>query len=96
MTRDQGNALQPGLYILHWTSGGSSFAAVGQNHYGDTWYAPTNWVMVPSYYWRDVERVESIGSAAFDVIVAHERNMAGAGKLADAPSVREKREARAG
>jgi hypothetical protein len=60
MTREQGNALEPGLYILYWQSGGSSLAAVGQNHYGDTWYTPTNWVGVPSYNWRDVARVERI------------------------------------
>jgi hypothetical protein len=32
-----------GLYVIYWTSGGSSLAAVGQDHEGNRWIAPTNW-----------------------------------------------------
>ncbi len=60
MTREEGNALSNGLYRLFWKSGGSSLAAVGRNHYGDTWYAPTNWVTPIGVYWEDVSRVEAI------------------------------------
>ncbi len=36
--------LAPGLYRLHWRSGGSSLAAVGITVDGRNWFAPTNWV----------------------------------------------------
>lgn len=32
-----------GLYIIHWKSGGTSEAAVGQMCSGRKWFAPTNW-----------------------------------------------------
>ena len=33
-----------GLYRVHWLSGGSSLAAIGQTSNGKMWIAPVNWV----------------------------------------------------
>jgi hypothetical protein len=40
----QRQVLKPGLYRLHWVSGGSSLAAVGVMAYHANWFAPINWV----------------------------------------------------
>lgn len=32
-----------GLYRIHWVSGGTSLAAIGQTRDGGRWIAPTNW-----------------------------------------------------
>lgn len=53
-------SLDHGLYILFWKDGGLSVAAVGSNESGDRWYAPTNWVSVPSYNWKPVKGVKLI------------------------------------
>lgn len=56
---DLGN-VEHGVYVLFWKSGGESLAAVGSDRSGKRWYAPTNWVSVPSYNWRLVSKVEEI------------------------------------
>jgi hypothetical protein len=43
-----------GLYELKWKKkhgGGSSFASVGRTADGTPWFAPTNWITVPSTDW---------------------------------------------
>lgn len=52
--------LKLGLYILFWKSGGLSLAAVGFDWTGKRWYAPTNWINVPSFDWDDIESVKLI------------------------------------
>jgi hypothetical protein len=37
------NSLKLGVYRVYWKSGGSSLAAIGQDHAGNRWVAPTNW-----------------------------------------------------
>lgn len=37
------HGIEPGLYIIHWKSGGSSKAAIGMNDDGTRWIAATNW-----------------------------------------------------
>lgn len=49
-----------GLYIFRWKSGGASLASVGFDNEGRRWFAPTNWIAVPSYDWSRVESVETI------------------------------------
>lgn len=49
--------LPHGIYRLYWTAGGSSVASVGQDDEGDYWFAPTNWIAVPSFDWRNVEQL---------------------------------------
>lgn len=36
--------VKPGLYRVHWKSGGQSLAAIGCGYNGDNWIAPINWV----------------------------------------------------
>lgn len=65
MTKEQAAQLAPGLYRLHWKSGGSSLAAVGNTHNGTRWFAPVNWSTevagdVVSTEWRPVEYVDAI------------------------------------
>ena len=50
----------PGLYRIHWKDEGTSLAAVGQSGGGLAWYAPTNWIHVPSFDWSRVERAEKL------------------------------------
>jgi hypothetical protein len=52
--------LSPGLYRVHWVSGGSSLAAIGINEDGTNWLAPINWVRTCSTSWDRVARVERI------------------------------------
>lgn len=57
--------LAPGFYKLHWTSGGTSYAAVGVTEYGGRWIAPCNWVQPPTAkqlkkYWKLIYAVELI------------------------------------
>lgn len=47
-----------GVFRLFWKSGGFSWASVGSDSSGNLWFAPSNWVTVPSFDWSDVERVE--------------------------------------
>lgn len=49
-----------GLYIIHWREGGTSLAAVGFDADGKKWFAPTNWLTVPSYDWARVLRLEAV------------------------------------
>jgi hypothetical protein len=44
-----------GLYELSWKVGGTSLAAVGSDASGLRWFAPTNWVSVPSFDWSPVQ-----------------------------------------
>ena len=63
MTREEANELKPGVYKLYWQVKPTidySLAAVGLNHQGDAWYAPCNWLVVPSYDWHRVKMVELI------------------------------------
>lgn len=66
MNEADARELKPGLYRVHWVSGGSSLAAIGVLPNGDKWLAPTNWVR-PSEepVWctiRLVERIETDGA----------------------------------
>lgn len=48
--------LKPGIYLICWKSGGHSLASVGLDAQGQNWFAPCNWLTVPSYDWQRVER----------------------------------------
>lgn len=58
--------IKPGLYRIHWRTGGSSLAAVGVDRNGARWLAPINWVspFVPETSrtnpWLDVESYDRI------------------------------------
>lgn len=53
-----------GLYELTWADdGGTSLAAVGTNALGERWYAPANWLTVPSYDWTRVQSAKLIRPA---------------------------------
>lgn len=59
--------LDPGVYRLHWNTGGSSIASVGIMYDGTNWYAPTNWTsennknpLVASTDWSCVEIAEKL------------------------------------
>ena len=54
------STVDPGLYKIHWHSGGSSLAAVGVASNGDRWIAATNWVEHTSVSWSDVLRIEPV------------------------------------
>lgn len=60
MRQSDAKKLGHGVYRIYWKEGGCSLAAVGSDHRGDRWYAPTNWVSGPSFRWTPVERVEAI------------------------------------
>jgi hypothetical protein len=57
-----------GIYQVHWKDGGTSLAAVGENHDGSRWLAPTNWLLTTvtgeelasSKTWRLVWKVSKI------------------------------------
>lgn len=54
-----------GLYVIHWKKsegGGSSIASVGSDSKGRRWFAPTNWLTVPSFDWKAVDHVELVCS----------------------------------
>lgn len=59
-----------GLYKLFWKDGGSSLASVGSNIYGRRWFAPTNWVTVPSFNWEPVLTVELVMSTSSEPATA--------------------------
>src|ERR1700683_198033 len=61
-----GSNVPPGLYWIHWASGGTSLASVGMKEDGQRWYAPTNWISVPSFDWSKVDKVEPLSSAPRD------------------------------
>ncbi len=58
--------LKPGLYVVHWKSGGSSLAAVGCVDNGLNWFAAVNWTsseaegIASTRHWRLVARVEPL------------------------------------
>jgi hypothetical protein len=49
-----------GIYRIYWRDEGSSLASVGRNAAGDVWFAPTNWITVPSYDWSIIIRAEKL------------------------------------
>ena len=63
--------LKSGLYQIHWKAGGMSLAAIGVNHNGTRWMAPTNWTTTEGnaicpgptkYIWKKVKKVVLIGT----------------------------------
>ncbi|MBD3260204.1 MAG: hypothetical protein GF334_00770 [Candidatus Altiarchaeales archaeon] len=63
MTRKEANDLKSGLYFLFWTEengGGVSLASVGRDDKGHSWFAPINWITVPSTDWGPVEKVQMV------------------------------------
>lgn len=82
MTQQEARQLQLGVYVLLWNSGGHSVVSVGENDYGDRWFAPTNWVGgIPCFQW------DIVGSAVLlatqyndpnvDAIVSLQREVVG-------------------
>jgi hypothetical protein len=63
MKRSEVNALEYGLYIIFWKSGGNSLAAVGGMESGERWIAPCNWLhpaslpTIARISWKKVKRV---------------------------------------
>ncbi|KFL31720.1 hypothetical protein JP75_06505 [Devosia riboflavina] len=57
-------AVDPGLYRVHWKSGGTSLAAIGMMSDGNRWIAPTNWLrpceMPSAGEWAEIDRIEKI------------------------------------
>lgn len=60
MTEIRLKDVEHGLYLIFWKEGGTSLASVGSNQKGERWFAPTNWIKVPSYDWKSVAAVEKI------------------------------------
>ncbi len=60
MTKAEVKDVHHGLYRLFWKEGGSSLAAVGSDRAGRRWYAPENWIEVPSFDWRPVKSVKRL------------------------------------
>lgn len=72
MKSKEARNLKHGLYRIYWTEeagGGSSVAAVGSDHEGRRWMAPTNWTskknkgspkIATTKHWKLVESVELI------------------------------------
>lgn len=63
MTKKEASKLKHGLYRIKWSEdwgGGYSLAAVGSDSYGDPWFAPTHWTVVPSFTWKPVESARLI------------------------------------
>lgn len=58
------DGIVPGLYIVHWKSGGTSKAAIGMLPNGNRWIAPTNWVRPGTWpaadEWHDIDHVEPV------------------------------------
>ncbi len=52
--------LFPAVYRLYWNDGSSSVAAVGQDAAGRYWFAPANWINVPSFDWGGVKALSLI------------------------------------
>lgn len=54
--------LVPGLYLLHWKSGGKSLAAVGMTCSGGRWMAPINWEFPTEdqKHWRVVKNAARV------------------------------------
>ncbi len=63
MKEENVDKLSLGLYKIFWKNkegGGSSLAAVGQDSLGRLWFAPINWLTVPSRNWKLVKNVKRI------------------------------------
>lgn len=64
--RQKADRVTPGLYRVHWLSGGCSLAAIGCGYNGDNWIAPINWTRpstIPEIErgtWGFVKRLELI------------------------------------
>jgi hypothetical protein len=56
MTKIKANKLPLGLYKILWKEGGASLAAVGEDDHGNRWFAPSNWLHVPSFDWRIIKK----------------------------------------
>ena len=56
--------MKHGIYRIHWKEGGSSLAAVGSDHNGFRWFAPTNWISGNSTNWDVVDYVTQIHIAS--------------------------------
>ena len=72
MSPEQARQLSPGLYRIHWNSGGTSLAAVGILPNGDGWLAPCNW-SAPTEdqsQWARVEQCESLDPEACAVLTS--------------------------
>ncbi len=54
VTGDPLAAIDPGLYELTWSNGGTCLAAVGRDHGGSPWFAPCHWFGKIEANWRDV------------------------------------------
>lgn len=75
MSDEEVRKLKHGLYVIFWDgapshpifpflTGGISVAAVGSNSAGAHWYAPTNWIHVPSFDWGCIKSVRLITTQA--------------------------------
>jgi hypothetical protein len=58
-------AWHPGVYRVHWASGGDSLATVGVTRDGKRWLAPINWIE-PSSPYEDWDAIESMELAVLD------------------------------
>jgi hypothetical protein len=64
MTAEEVRELREGVYLIHWTTGGTSVASVGRNWEGAVWLAPSNWITVPNYdYWQRVASVTLLATS---------------------------------
>ena len=59
MTKREARKLPNGLYEIHWKDGTSSMGAVGEDHNGNKWLAPCDWVGVfgQTAHWMMVDTV---------------------------------------
>lgn len=61
--RQEADRIKPGLYRVHWVTGGFSLAAIGCGFNGDNWIAPINWVRpstIPAIEGREWGLVKSL------------------------------------
>lgn len=71
MTDAEANLLEPGLYRLRWSAGGTSLAAVGVLANGDRWFAPTNWLNF-GLHGRFPDEAGDVGATAWGVVASAE------------------------
>lgn len=62
MTIDEARLIPHGVHRIYWKHDPDrhSVASIGFDRDGKPWYAPSNWLSVPSTDWRAVERTELI------------------------------------
>lgn len=71
MNKSKVQDLKHGLYRVHWKKkhgGGSSLAAVGTDHKGCRWIAPTNWISGSTCerkVWKSIKRMELIEASRY-------------------------------